>query len=77
MLDRSMPAPSENAKNGIITGTAAPRNPRSWRSRLPSTIPTSSGRIAPSSACQGKAESPAAPSVSIVRNGPDSMLMIE
>ena len=40
-------------------------------------MPTTSGRMAPTSACQGNADSPATPSVTMVRNGPDSMLMIE
>ena len=33
--------------------------------------------MAPTSACQGNAESPATPRVTMVRNGPDSMLMME
>ena len=40
-------------------------------------MPTASGRIAPTSACQGNADNPATPRVTMVRNGPDSTLMIE
>ena len=72
-----MPAPSANAKNGIITGTAREKNSRSSRSRFPRSMPIARGRIAPTSACHGNAESPATPSVTIVRNGPDSIDMIE
>ena len=39
--------------------------------------PTTSGRTAPTSVCHGKADRPAAPSVTMVRNGPDWMVMIE
>ena len=51
---RSRPAPSAKAKNGIITGIARLRKSRISRSRLPMIMPTSSGRIAPTSVCHGK-----------------------
>ncbi len=38
-------------------------------------MPSTSGRIAPTNACHGNAESPAIPRVTMVRNGPDSRLI--
>ena len=76
-LARLMPAPSAKAKNGISTGIARGRKSRHSRSSTPSSTPVASGSTAPTSVCHGNADSPAAPSVTIVRNGPDSTLMIE
>ena len=72
---RLMVNPRVSPRNGTSAGTAGARNLRIAGSRLPSAIPNASGRIAPTSACQGNADSPAIPRVTIVRNGPDSRLI--
>ncbi|MNL89230.1 hypothetical protein D3C87_2194240 [compost metagenome] len=59
-----------------MTGTALPRKSRISRSRLPSNMPSMSGRMLPTIVGHGNADKPATPSVTIVRNGPDSSDMM-
>ncbi len=69
--------PRPKAKKGIMIGMAGLRNARISWSRLPIRMPNSSGSTAPSSTGQGKDDRPATPRVTMVRNGPDSMLITE
>lgn len=67
--------PNENAKNGMIAGTTLLNKSRSSWSRFPSMQPSKNGMTVAASVSHGNAANPVTPNVTIVINGPDSVLI--
>ena len=66
--------PSVNAMNGMMIGSCEPKNCLMSSSRLPSIAPARIGAMTDSIVSHGMTASPAPTKISIVRNGPVSML---
>ncbi len=66
--------PSVNAMNGTMIGSCDPKNSLMSSSRFPSTAPARIGAITDTIVSHGMTASPAPTKISIVRNGPVSML---
>ena len=71
---RLMVWPSVNAMNGTMIGSCEPKNSLMSSSRLPSIAPARIGAITDSIVSHGMTARPAPTKISIVRNGPVSML---
>ena len=75
-LPKLIPAPKQNAKNGIIIATPGFKNSLISVSRFPKTTPTNNGPIAAKSPIKGIFASPEAPSTTRVKKGPSLILRI-
>ena len=70
IVKKSIPAPSENAKNGISTRSPSPRNLRISSSRLPMIMPIAIGISTARNAVNGMDAKPDRPNAIMVKNGP-------